>query len=211
MLLAQSRVADGPGHILAALRASGALPPASPVPGQLAGLCTRMGNPGHGIAAPPAADLPDPWHSMLTRPAACRRRGPAPLGMSGRDHSRAARAGRRPHHDPRPAPRRCANHRAHAGQRRHARGRLDPRQGSPATADAAGSRQQRPLTRHPHPWRGPVTEQRRGHRVASDRAPAGQRHPLDRCGRHRPIGRGPDQAAALLEVKPLKRSLSSRS
>jgi hypothetical protein len=59
-------IADGPGDIVAALHASGALPPASPVPGQLAALCTRIGIPGHGITAPPA-DLPEPWHSMLTR------------------------------------------------------------------------------------------------------------------------------------------------
>ena len=60
-------IADGPGDIVAALHASGALPLASPVPGQLAGLCDRIGIPGHGITAPPA-DLPEPWHSMLTRP-----------------------------------------------------------------------------------------------------------------------------------------------
>jgi hypothetical protein len=60
-------IGDGPGGIVAALHASGALPPASPVPGQLARLCTRIGIPGHGIIAPPA-DLPEPWHSMLTRP-----------------------------------------------------------------------------------------------------------------------------------------------
>jgi hypothetical protein len=59
-------IGDGPGRIVAALQAAGALPPASPVPGQLAGLCTRTGIPGHGITAPPA-DLPEPWHSMLTR------------------------------------------------------------------------------------------------------------------------------------------------
>ncbi|HEV3292803.1 MAG TPA: hypothetical protein VG123_27840 [Streptosporangiaceae bacterium] len=60
-------IGDGPGDIVAALHAAGALPPASPVPGQLAGLCTRIGIPGHGITAPPA-DLPEPWHSMVTRP-----------------------------------------------------------------------------------------------------------------------------------------------
>ncbi len=42
------------------------LSPASPVPGQLAGLCTRLGLSGHGITAPPAG-LPEPWESMLTR------------------------------------------------------------------------------------------------------------------------------------------------
>ena len=72
-------VADGPGDIVAALHAADALPLASPVPGQLAGLCARLGISGHGITAPPAADLPEPWRSMLTsyhrrKPQA----GPAP-------------------------------------------------------------------------------------------------------------------------------------
>ena len=53
---------------MAALHASGALRAASPVPGQLAALCTRLGNPGHGITAPPATDLPEPWQHMLTHP-----------------------------------------------------------------------------------------------------------------------------------------------
>src|SRR5580658_7203876 len=70
-------IGDGPGDIVAALHASGALPPASPVPGQLAGLCTRIGIPGHGITAPPA-DLPERWHSMLTRPRGLPEAGPAP-------------------------------------------------------------------------------------------------------------------------------------
>jgi len=65
-------VGDGPGHIVAALHAAGLLPPDSPVPGQLAGLCARLGISGHGITVPPAGDLPEQWHSMLTR------RGPQP-------------------------------------------------------------------------------------------------------------------------------------
>ena len=69
----QAFVSDGPGRVVAALRAAGALPPASPVPGQLAALCDRLGIPGHGIIAPPAAGLPEPWQSLLTRP---RRRTP---------------------------------------------------------------------------------------------------------------------------------------
>jgi hypothetical protein len=60
---------DGPGHIVAALHAAGMLPPDSPVPGQLAGLCTRLGISGHGITAPPAGDLPERWKSMLTPPS----------------------------------------------------------------------------------------------------------------------------------------------
>jgi hypothetical protein len=58
-------VGDGPGHIVAALQAAEVLPPSSPVPGQLAGLCARLGIPGHGITVPPAADLPERWLSML--------------------------------------------------------------------------------------------------------------------------------------------------
>jgi hypothetical protein len=60
-------VGDGPSHIVAALHAADMLPPDSPVPGQLAGLCARLGITGHGITAPPAGDLPQRWHSMLTR------------------------------------------------------------------------------------------------------------------------------------------------
>ena len=70
-------IGDGPGRIVAALHAAGALPPASPVPGQLAALCTRTGIPGHGITAPPA-DLPEPWHSMLTRPRRLPQEAPTP-------------------------------------------------------------------------------------------------------------------------------------
>jgi hypothetical protein len=55
------------GDVVAALEAAGALPPSSPAPGQLAGLCARLGITGHGITTPPVADLPDRWLSMLTR------------------------------------------------------------------------------------------------------------------------------------------------
>jgi hypothetical protein len=58
-------VANGPGDIVAALHAAGVLSPDSPLPGQLAGLCARLGIRDHGIAAPPAGELPEPWQSML--------------------------------------------------------------------------------------------------------------------------------------------------
>jgi hypothetical protein len=60
-------IADGLGDVIAALRECGALPPLSPVPGQLAGLCARLNLGGHGIATPPVRDLPDPWLSVLTQ------------------------------------------------------------------------------------------------------------------------------------------------
>ena len=57
--------AGGLGDVIAALQAAGALSPLSPVPGQLAALCARLHVSGHGITAPPARDLPEPWLSML--------------------------------------------------------------------------------------------------------------------------------------------------
>jgi hypothetical protein len=59
--------ADGLGDVIAALRSCGALPPHSPVPGQLAALCDRLGVTGHGITVPPARDLPGPWLSVLSQ------------------------------------------------------------------------------------------------------------------------------------------------
>ena len=67
------------GDVVAALEAAGALPPSSPAPGQLAGLCARLGITGHGITTPPA-DLPDRWLSMLTR---YHRRAPQPVPAPG--------------------------------------------------------------------------------------------------------------------------------
>ncbi len=58
-------IADGLGDVIAALEACGALPPLSPVPGQLAALCAKLNVTGHGIAAPPARRMPEPWLSML--------------------------------------------------------------------------------------------------------------------------------------------------
>jgi hypothetical protein len=56
-------------------------PPDSPLPGQLAGLCARLGISGHGVTAPPADDLPEPWQSMLTR---YHRRNASPAPVPGR-------------------------------------------------------------------------------------------------------------------------------
>jgi hypothetical protein len=60
-------IGSKPGDITAAMLAAGALSPASPMPGQLAALCEQLGIPGHGVTAPSAADLPQPWQDMLTR------------------------------------------------------------------------------------------------------------------------------------------------
>ena len=58
-------IAAGLGAAVAALRAAEALPPASPVPGQLATLCTSLDLRNHGIADAPAPELPEPWLSLL--------------------------------------------------------------------------------------------------------------------------------------------------
>ena len=71
-------VAGGFGVIIAALEAAGVLSPLSPVPARLATLCASLDLSGHGIAAPPTLDLPEPWLSLL---AHYQRRKPEPTQM----------------------------------------------------------------------------------------------------------------------------------
>ena len=71
-------VAGGFGDIIAALEAADALSPLSPVPARLATLCASLDLTGHGIAAPPTLDLPEPWLSLL---AHYQRRKPEPTQM----------------------------------------------------------------------------------------------------------------------------------
>ena len=68
----------GFGTIVAALEAADALSPLSPVPARLAALCASLDLNGHGIAVPPAHDLPEPWLSLL---AHYQRRKPEPTQM----------------------------------------------------------------------------------------------------------------------------------
>ena len=62
----QPGITGGLGDVIAALQECGALPPLSPVPGQLATLCACLNVAGHGITTPPARHLPKPWLSVLT-------------------------------------------------------------------------------------------------------------------------------------------------
>ncbi|HEY3647917.1 MAG TPA: hypothetical protein VGL33_08095 [Streptosporangiaceae bacterium] len=71
-------VAGGFGVIIAALEAAGVLSPLSPVPARLATLCASLNLAGHGIAAPPTLDMPEPWLSLL---AHYQRRKPEPTQM----------------------------------------------------------------------------------------------------------------------------------
>jgi hypothetical protein len=59
-------MSTGLGDIIAGLEAVDVLPPLSPVPARLAALCASLGIGGHGIAAAPADDLPEPWLSVLS-------------------------------------------------------------------------------------------------------------------------------------------------
>jgi hypothetical protein len=60
-----THIAAGLGDVVAGLEAVGALPPVSPMPGRLSALCASLRVTGHGITAPPARDLPEPWLSLL--------------------------------------------------------------------------------------------------------------------------------------------------
>ena len=79
--------AEGLGDVVAALQSCGALSPLSPVPGQLAALCARLDVTGHGLTAPPARDLPEPWLGVL----AYRRQG-QPQAAPGPGHDGCAAA-----------------------------------------------------------------------------------------------------------------------
>ncbi len=69
-------MAAGLGGIVAALEAADLLTADSPVPARLAALCASLGIDGHGITAPPASGLPEPWLSVL---AHFQRRKPEPV------------------------------------------------------------------------------------------------------------------------------------
>jgi hypothetical protein len=55
------------GEIITVLTEAGAIAAGSPVPGQLAALCHRLGAAGHGITVPPAAEIPAVWASVIAQ------------------------------------------------------------------------------------------------------------------------------------------------
>lgn len=58
-----------PGEIIAVLTEAGAIAAGSPLPGQLAALCRRLGAAGSGFTVPPAAEIPAQWASVIGAPA----------------------------------------------------------------------------------------------------------------------------------------------
>jgi hypothetical protein len=74
--------------IIPALREAGALAPDSPVPGQVAAACERLGAPGRLFATP--GPLPEPWDALLAGPGASVAAGQqlaAGLGDAGTIHA----------------------------------------------------------------------------------------------------------------------------
>ena len=65
-----------PGEIITVLMAAGGIAAGSPVPGQLAALCQRLGATGHHITVPPGEELPAPWASVIAH-----RDAPVPAGI----------------------------------------------------------------------------------------------------------------------------------
>jgi hypothetical protein len=65
-----------PGEIITVLMAAGGIAAGSPVPGQLAALCQRLGATGHHITVPPGEELPAPWVSVIAH-----RDAPVPAGL----------------------------------------------------------------------------------------------------------------------------------
>jgi hypothetical protein len=106
---------DGLGDVITALQASGALPPASPMPGQLAALCARLNVTSHGITVPPARNLPEPWLSVLTHRRAASRTAPERDGCAA-VAAALPRPRRDPAIDPRPDELGRRHHRAHLRQ-----------------------------------------------------------------------------------------------
>jgi hypothetical protein len=64
-----------PGEIITVLTEAGAIAADSPVPGQLAALCQRLGAAGHGITVLAAEQIPALWASVLAQ-----RGAPVPAG-----------------------------------------------------------------------------------------------------------------------------------
>ena len=65
------------GETITMLAEAGALAPDSPAPGHLAALCQRLGVRGHGITAPPAAQIPARWAEVLPPAGPAGPAGPA--------------------------------------------------------------------------------------------------------------------------------------
>jgi hypothetical protein len=64
-----------PGEIITVLTEAGAIAVDSPLPGQLAALCQRLGAAGHAITVPATAEIPPQWASIIAQHSAPIRAG----------------------------------------------------------------------------------------------------------------------------------------
>ena len=186
---------DGLGEVIAALQECAALPPASPVPGQLATLCARLNVTGHGITTPPASALPEPWLSVLTQ-YLHREAGTAPahdgyaaaaVVLPDLDGIQLMILGLHNCQDS------TIMHMHASGPACHAiygAGRTLFR------AADMDTRQWRPLARHPH--QRPERNGRRNRAAPGNSAAAEPRYDLDRSAGDRAISAGPRQTPAPL-------------
>ena len=189
----------GLGDVIAGLEAVDVLSPLSPVPARLAALCASMSIDGHGIAAAPTADLPEPWLSLLAyyqrrkHDTAQVRDGFAALAaaLPELDGIRLALVG-------------LHNTGGSHGAARAGPGRAAGRTSRPARhqpglpAVVLAPRQWRPVARGP-PGRLAPDRPRARDRAAA-RAAAAPVHGLGRGAGRRPVGRGPRQTTAALGV-----------
>jgi hypothetical protein len=176
-------VADGLGDVIAALQAVGALSSLSPIPGQLAALCAHLHVSGHGITAPPAHDLPEPWLSMLTH-SHCRKTRTAPA----RDGCAAAAVALPELNGIRLAILGLHNYQDSTVLHMHASGPMCHVSYGPDELYSwpmMDTRQQRALARHAHPR--PERDERRDRAAPAGGAAAEPRHCLDRGARRRAI------------------------
>jgi hypothetical protein len=65
--LRESRQGTGPAELITVLTGAGVIAAHSPLPGQLAALCQRLGGNEHDITIAPAAELPAQWASVIAR------------------------------------------------------------------------------------------------------------------------------------------------
>jgi hypothetical protein len=65
--LRESRQGPGPAELITVLTGAGVIAARSPLPGQLAALCQRLGGNEHDITIAPAAELPAQWASVIAR------------------------------------------------------------------------------------------------------------------------------------------------
>ena len=190
-------ITDGLGDLIAALQHCGALPPLSPVPGQLAALCARLNLSGHGHhhAARPRPSRPLAQRAHAIPPQG--NWGGAGAGRLRRRGRRPARTGRNPAHDPWPAQLRGQQHPTYARHRPGVSHSLRAERTLFLATDM-DMRQRPALARHPH--QRPERNEQRNRATPGNSATTEPHHDLDPGAGDRAINSGPRQNPAPLAI-----------